>query len=148
MRMHSQLKMFSTRSSDCIKSPDSINFTGDESIYTSWHSLKCSYCAWREDVMKCGRSNHWQIDYIWQQKTKRMKSPLLFVNATVKCSYTNATNLLFAPSSSRLVLAQITIYNVLTISEDPLKESLKVALRYLQVATKLDERSSSIHPSC
>lgn len=87
--LHRQLKMFSTRSSDCVKSPDSINFTGDESIYTSWHSLKCSYCVWREEVTKRGRSNHWQTDYIWQQKTRGMNSPLLFVNAAVKSSSTN-----------------------------------------------------------
>lgn len=43
---------------------------------------------------------------------------------------TNATNLLFPPRSSRLMLAKMTIYNVLTISEDPSKEGLKVTLRY------------------
>ena len=61
-----------------------------------------------------------------------MKSPLLFSILLLNAlPLTNATDLLFPPTSSRLVLAQITIYNVLTISEDPSKENLKVTLRYL-----------------
>jgi len=78
-----------------------------------------------------------------------MKSPLLFSGLLLNgLPLTNATNLLFPPTSSRLVLAQITIHNVLTNSEDPSKESLKVPLRYLRVMTKLDQRASSIHPRC
>lgn len=46
----------------------------------------------------------------------------------------NATNLLFPPTSSRLMSAQTMIYDVLTISENPSKKSLKVTLRYFQLA--------------
>jgi len=58
MSLHSQLKMFSARSSDCVKRPGSINLTQDVSIYTNGRSVKRSYCPWREEDTECRRGSH------------------------------------------------------------------------------------------
>lgn len=146
MQLHSLFKIFSTRSSDCVKSPSSINFTGDVSIYTSWHSGKCSYCPWRERDRKCWTGTHWEIDYCWQQKRSRMKFPSLFSILLLNADpLTNATNL-SPPTSSRLVSQFITYSEFLRGLPRPFQGK---SFSNSQIfATKLHQRSLSIHPWC